>query len=179
MNFKKFVLSGFLIFCGFFVFAATGVMLEDGSVEVTRNKGDFEDYIKIFNKTDSSVTISVSGIKKRGGAKVELDSVRVAPHSYETLETDFDEKMELLTKIIFSASEGAITDYSTDLEHNDLYFNVLGIGGAVAKKAGNSASSGAVADDAADQLLKYKKLLDSGVITQEEFNTLKKKLLGL
>ena len=31
----------------------------------------------------------------------------------------------------------------------------------------------------ADELLKYKQLLDSGVITQEEFDAKKKQLLGL
>ena len=33
--------------------------------------------------------------------------------------------------------------------------------------------------DAADELKKYKELLDSGVITQEEFDQKKKQLLGL
>lgn len=31
----------------------------------------------------------------------------------------------------------------------------------------------------ADEILKYKNLLDGGIITQEEFNTKKKQLLGL
>jgi predicted Zn-dependent peptidase len=33
--------------------------------------------------------------------------------------------------------------------------------------------------DEADQIKKYKELLDSGVITQEEFDAKKKQLLGL
>ena len=36
-----------------------------------------------------------------------------------------------------------------------------------------------VDESAADELLKWKKLLDSGVITREEFDLKKKQLLGL
>ena len=36
-----------------------------------------------------------------------------------------------------------------------------------------------VQTDSADQLMKYKKLLDDGAITQEEYDTLKKQILGL
>ena len=39
--------------------------------------------------------------------------------------------------------------------------------------------SGVPATSAADELKKYKDLLDSGVITQEEFDAKKKQLLGL
>ena len=41
----------------------------------------------------------------------------------------------------------------------------------------NNGNSGAVSS--ADELKKYKELLDSGVITQEEFDAKKKQLLGL
>ena len=40
-----------------------------------------------------------------------------------------------------------------------------------------SASVIAPTQDAADALLKYKSLLDSGVLTEEEFNTKKRELL--
>ncbi len=43
----------------------------------------------------------------------------------------------------------------------------------------NSAATSSPAGDAVDQLKKYKDLLDSGVITQEEFDAKKKQLLDL
>ncbi len=42
-----------------------------------------------------------------------------------------------------------------------------------------SATSDAGASDAVEEIKKYKELLDSGIITQEEFDTKKKQLLGL
>ena len=47
------------------------------------------------------------------------------------------------------------------------------------EKADSSVSATAPKNDEADQLKKYKDLLDSGVITQEEFDAKKKQLLGL
>lgn len=47
------------------------------------------------------------------------------------------------------------------------------------EKAATSTTVIAPASDEADQLKKYKDLLDSGVITQEEFDAKKKQLLGL
>ena len=45
--------------------------------------------------------------------------------------------------------------------------------------AASTPSSAPAGADTADQLMKYKELLDSGVITQEEFDAKKKQLLGL
>ena len=39
--------------------------------------------------------------------------------------------------------------------------------------------SAPVFQDAADEIRKYKELLDMGAITQEEFDAMKKRLLGL
>ncbi len=47
------------------------------------------------------------------------------------------------------------------------------------KKANSQSQTIEVKSDEADQLKKYKDLLDSGVITQEEFDAKKKQLLGL
>lgn len=47
------------------------------------------------------------------------------------------------------------------------------------KKANSQPQTIEVKSDEADQLKKYKDLLDSGVITQEEFDAKKKQLLGL
>ena len=48
-----------------------------------------------------------------------------------------------------------------------------------AKEQATSAQGSAPATSAADELKKFKELLDSGIITQEEFDAKKKQLLGL
>ncbi|MDE7100544.1 MAG: SHOCT domain-containing protein [Anaeroplasmataceae bacterium] len=48
---------------------------------------------------------------------------------------------------------------------------------ADSKKTNSSVNINQVS--AADELKKFKELLDTGIITQEEFNTKKKELLGL
>ena len=58
----------------------------------------------------------------------------------------------------------------------------LGNYAAVGKAMGRSASTvikQEIQPSSADELKKYKELLDSGVITQEEFDAKKKQLLGL
>ena len=47
------------------------------------------------------------------------------------------------------------------------------------EKVNATVAAAAPKSDEADQLKKYKDLLDSGVITQEEFDAKKKQLLGL
>ena len=53
-----------------------------------------------------------------------------------------------------------------------------GAAGAPGTGAGGAAPTAAPADPAA-QLAQYKAMLDDGLITQEDFDALKKKLLGL
>jgi predicted Zn-dependent peptidase len=48
-----------------------------------------------------------------------------------------------------------------------------------AQKQSETAAASAPQLSSADELAKYKGLLDSGVITQEEFDAKKKQLLGL
>ena len=43
----------------------------------------------------------------------------------------------------------------------------------------NTSNTDNTSDGTADELKKYKELLDAGVITQEEFDLKKKQLLGL
>ncbi|MBQ9207030.1 MAG: SHOCT domain-containing protein [Treponema sp.] len=54
---------------------------------------------------------------------------------------------------------------------SDLYFAV--------NKIDAVGTQSTTTDPAADELLKWKKLLDVGAITQDEFNAKKKQLLGL
>lgn len=55
----------------------------------------------------------------------------------------------------------------------------LNFASAKGKSSGSTAPVSAVAKDEAEELRKMKKLFDDGVISQEEFEAKKKKLLGV
>lgn len=167
----------FLMVCGFLC-AESGQILNDGSVSVIREKGDFEDNIKISNKTDRTLTVSVKGIRKRSGKEEFLGNQKIDVGKTERLHTNFSGRMDLFSDFTFRFSEGAVTGFETSLEKNDLYLYINGIEEKSEQKADvDSVSAGSV-EDAADKILKYKKLLDMGAITQQEFDLLKKQILG-
>ena len=67
---------------------------------------------------------------------------------------------------------GAAQNYSPQVSFDDSNSST------VSQPTGNSASSNP-SQEAFDHIIKYKELLDAGVITQEEFDTKRKELLGL
>lgn len=167
----------FLMLCGFLC-AESGQILNDGSVFVIREKGDFEDNIKISNKTERTLTVSVKGIRKRSGKEEFLGNQKIDAGKTERLHTDFSGRMDLFSDFTFRFSEGAVTGFETSLEKNDLYLYINGIGEKTEIKADSVSISAVSAEDSADKILKYKKLLDMGAITQQEFEMLKKQILG-
>ncbi len=174
---KNVFFVAFLMVCGFLC-AESGQILNDGSVFVIREKGDFEDNIKISNKTDQTLTVSVKGIRKRSGKEEFLGNQKIDAGKTERLHTDFSGRMDLFSDFTFRFSEGAVTGFETSLEKNDLYLYINGIGEKPEIKADSDSVSAVPAEDSADKILKYKKLLDMGAITQQEFETLKKQILG-
>ncbi len=175
---KNVLFAAFFVACGF-LFAESGQILDDGSVFVIRKKGDFEDNIKISNRTDIILTVSVNGKRKRSGKEEFLGNQRIEPGKTERLQTDFTGRMDLFSDFTFRFSEGPVSDFETSLERNDLYLCINKIlEKTEAKNDAFSSGTENSEDDIADKILKYKKLLDIGAITQQEFVTLKKKLLG-
>ncbi len=174
---KNVFFVAFLMVCGFLC-AESGQILNDGSVFVIREKGDFEDNIKISNKTDQTLTVSVKGIRKRSGKEEFLGNQKIEAGKTERLHTEFGGRMDLFSDFTFRFSEGAVTGFETYLEKNDLYLYINGIGEKTEIKADSDSVSAVLAEDSADKILKYKKLLDMGAITQQEFETLKKQILG-
>lgn len=79
--------------------------------------------------------------------------------------------MDDFRNFIISLDNGKIVSYTAEMAWNDLYFAVNQVTGIFLKNSND--------ESAADELLKWKKLLDSGVITREEFDLKKKQLLGL
>lgn len=88
----------------------------------------------------------------------------------------------LLCGVSVSSSSGRITFYFTE-KRNEIY-NVLSNLLIERQKVKNEVGSRGInnatqTQSSADELKKFKDLLDSGVITQEEFDAKKKQLLGL
>ena len=74
-------------------------------------------------------------------------------------------------KVVFTVKAGGIGTYDVWIAEAIAACEVT----PCSSSTGNTASTGG---SVADELLKLKKLLDSGAITQAEFNAQKKKLLG-
>lgn len=176
---KKNMLFVILLMAFGFLFAESGQILDNGSVFVIRNKGDFEDNIKISNRTDFTLTVSVKGTRKRSGKEEFLGNQRIEPGKTERLRTDFSGRMDLFSDFTFCFSEGSVSDFETSLERNDLYLCINKIFGKTEKDedVASASKSEKPEEDIADKILKYKKLLDVGAISQQEFDTLKKQLL--
>lgn len=170
------------VFCSF-CYAESGRILDDGSVFVVRNKGDFEDDIKIINKTNSVLTVSVKGTRKRSGKPEFIGSQRINIGSAEKLHGDFSGRMDLFSDFTFTFFEGNVKNFETSLSGDDLYISINRIDDRTDEKESAAPVSDSALnlensdDDIAGKILKYKKLLDMGAITQQEFDLLKKKLL--
>ena len=74
------------------------------------------------------------------------------------------------------SSENAISFAKGDLEKMEQIYNY--IDGRI-REIKTQGTQGTSATSSADELKKFKELLDSGIITQEEFDAKKKQLLGL
>lgn len=78
----------------------------------------------------------------------------------------------------FIESETSRSSYTYDLQSKTAQ-KVAGMFDYMIAKARESKESAAKAPDAADELRKFKQLLDDGVITSEDFENKKKQLLGI
>lgn len=164
-------------FCSFF-YAESGRILDDGSLFVVRNKGDFEDDIKIINNTNSALTVSVKGTRKRSGKTEFIGSQKIGVGSAEKLHGDFSGRMDLFSDFTFTFFEGAVKIFETSISSDDLNVCIKQIGEKTAETQSGDSALEIPSDDVADKILKYKKLLDMGAITQQEFDLLKKKILN-
>lgn len=94
----------------------------------------------------------------------------ITAHDTKYFTTNFEEDLDDFKNFIISLDNGKIVNFTAEMARSDLYFAVNETD--IDNKTQKTESS-------ADELLKWKKLLDSGVITQDEFNSKKKQLLGL
>ena len=173
MKKKLFVLA--LLFFSFSLFAKTIPLSSNinnqGEIEIDNSKGDVEDRIHIENNTDSNISIIIKGTHKKKGI-IPVASGFVPAHDTKFINTNFEDDLDDFKNFIITLDAGIIVSYTAEMAWSDLYFAVNEVSGLKTKEIVSNESS-------ADELTKWKKLLDSGVITQEEFNIKKKQLLGL
>lgn len=73
----------------------------------------------------------------------------------------------------------AIQDENSFLIRNETYLKATKIKEYIDSQIANRGKEGTIQLSSADEIAKFKSLLDQGVITQEEFDAKKKQLLGL
>ena len=170
---KKYFFMLALILFSFVLYAKTITLLskinENGEISVDNSKGKVEDRIHIENNTDSNITVIIKGLHKKNKI-LQVATGFVLAHDTKFITTDFEDDLDDFKTFFVSLEKGSIISYSAEMAWSDLYFAVNEI-----NSANESSSAG---ESAADELLKWKKLLDAGAITQDEFNTKKKQLLS-
>jgi len=91
---------------------------------------------------------------------------------------NFDKEGKRLIKEAYNGKKGYILDYQPNIAKIDTLGSTL-TQMLAAQQQSEAAANAAPQISSADELAKFKSLLDSGVITQEEFDAKKKQLLGL
>ena len=143
---------------------------ENGEIIVynSSNGGKVKDKLHVENNTNNPIHITIKG-EDNSGRVLLLASDFIKARDMQFLRTSFEDKLKDFRKFIISIENGKILNYKAEIAWSDLYFYVN-----ETKQLNNSMST-----SAADELLKWKKLLDAEVITKEEFEAKKKQLLGL
>lgn len=157
-------------------------MNDNGEVEVYNSSEKIEDRINIKNNTDFNISVVVKGVHKNKGEMIVASGLVLA-QSDKYLSTIYEDDLDDFRYFIVTLEDRKIVGYLAETAWSDLYFTVNAVSEVTPKdsKNGNSEITPKKVSTAADadELLKWKKLLDSGAITQEEYNAKKKQLLGL
>ena len=149
-------------------------ILSDGSVVIENVKGKVEDRLHVENRTDVAFGIVVVGIEKKGKETVISESF-VKAHDGLYLPSSFEDDLDDFVRFRIEIKNASIEYCTAQCEWSDLYLII----NKVTVKGSGSAESLPENVSAADELLKWKKLLDAGAVTQEEYEAKKKQLLAL
>lgn len=145
-------------------------ILADGSIEIENVKGKVKDRLNVENGTGENLELLINGIGKDGKSTVICNAV-VKANEKRYLPSSFEDNLAQFVKFIVVIKDVSVEFCTAQCEWSDLYLTITQV---------KSTVSGAEKPfSEADELLKWKNLLDSGVVTQEEYEAKKKQLLGL
>lgn len=139
------------------------ISVEGNAVTISKGKSLFnatrEKVIPITNI--SGVEVKKPGAMVRGYIQIQIAGQQSGNGAYKVTGGAFDAAQDE-NSVLLAKKE----DYDTALSIKEYILNY-------------SSSPSAAASSAADEIAKYKSLLDSGAITESEFSEKKKQLLGL
>ncbi|MBO4404472.1 MAG: SHOCT domain-containing protein [Treponema sp.] len=171
-----------LAFADWFGSSTNASINSNGEIVVDNSNDLIEDRIRIINETGSDLEVIVSGEHPRKGI-ITLSERKIKAHDTEFLKTKYDDDLDDFKNIIFSLKEGYILSFGAKCIRDDLHFTISDAGkrnfagDAPAADPAPKASASSETDEVAE-LQKWKGLLDSGAITEEEYNKKKKQILG-
>lgn len=147
---------------------------DNGEIVVVNTKGEVEDRIHLDNATDAGLKVTIKGQYKKNEKIVTVATDFIGAHDSKYCATQYEDDLDDFSSFIISIEDGKILSYTAETAWSDLYFYINETDVKPIQAQNNQP-----AYSAADELLKWKELLDKGAITQEEFDAKKKQLLGL
>ena len=171
---KKLFLIFFISICTTVLYASSitlqAVLHDSGDIVIDNSTGLVEDKLRIDNDTDTGIEIIIKGNHKEKGL-VEVGSCFIKPKDTRNIPSKYEDELNEFNSFIISLKEGKIIKFTAEMNHDDLIFTIH------ETDLRQPADSNIVSP--ADELIKWKQLLDMGGITQEEYEAKKKQLLGL
>jgi len=142
---------------------------ENGDIIVSNEKDNIEDKIRIGNDTNDPLNVIIKGKHKKNGL-IEITTGPVGARDSRYFDSQWTDKLEEFTQFYISIEGGKITKHHAEVCSDDLLFHIYET---------DIITDNSILLSPADELIKWKQLLDMGGITQEEYEAKKKQLLGL
>ena len=155
---------------------------ERGEIIIDNSHGDVEDRIRFLNKTDSIINITIAAKHKKSKQINLLASATIKPKDTQFVNSSYNDNLDDFSYFIVTTSNGEIIACKAESSHDDLYFYIDEFSASDSQyqtASSGTKNSSQSTNQALDELLKWKQLLDAGVITQVEFDIKKRELLGL
>ncbi len=147
-------------------------ILDNGAIEIENVKGKVEDRINVENLTDEKLEIVIYGIEKKGKSTL-ISSTSVFAHEKRYISTAKEDDLDDFVKFRVEVKGAKVEFCTAQCEWSDLYLVISQV------KTDASADYCEKPYSEADELLKWKQLLDSGAITKDEYEAKKKQILAL
>ena len=172
---KKIILLIMIVHCTSSAFARSIALQSDfntnGEIVIDNTTGIVEDKLRIGNDTNTGIEVIIKGNHRNLGL-IEVASGFIKARDTIYLTSKYEDNLDSFNSFIIGLKEGKITKYTASMNWDDLIFSIHETDLIQSVDFSTIISP-------ADELLKWKQLLDMGAITQDEFNAKKKQLLGL